>query len=72
MKTIEKLQGECNQIRMKYEDLKKSKQDTLKEVFVILLKLLMIYQKNIQKIILRVLFILFFMLAKSDKSRTSR
>lgn len=43
MKTIEKLQGECNQIRMKYEDLKKSKQDTLKEVFFILLKPLMIY-----------------------------
>lgn len=32
MKTIEKLQADCNQIRMKYEDLKKSKQDTLKEV----------------------------------------
>lgn len=47
MKTIEKLQGECNQIRMKYEDLKKSKQDTLKEVFFILLKPLMIYYKNI-------------------------
>lgn len=37
MKTIEKLQVECNQIRMKYEDLKKSKQDTLKEVRCLLL-----------------------------------
>lgn len=40
MKTIEKLQGDCNQIRIKYEDLKKSKQDTLKEVLFLLLLLL--------------------------------
>ncbi|XP_054712758.1 coiled-coil domain-containing protein 102A-like isoform X2 [Uloborus diversus] len=32
MKSIEKMQAEYNQIRMKYEDLKKSKQDTLKEL----------------------------------------
>ncbi|XP_035217089.1 coiled-coil domain-containing protein 102A-like isoform X3 [Stegodyphus dumicola] len=32
MKSIEKLQTEYNQIRMKYDDLKKSKQDTLKEL----------------------------------------
>lgn len=48
MKTIEKLQGDCNQIRMKYEDLKKSKQDTLKEVFFFIsLKPLMIFSKKL-------------------------
>ncbi|KAG8195724.1 hypothetical protein JTE90_002986 [Oedothorax gibbosus] len=32
VKSIDKLQSEYNQIRMKYDDLKKSKQDTLKEL----------------------------------------
>ncbi|GFT70732.1 coiled-coil domain-containing protein 102B [Nephila pilipes] len=32
MKSIDKLQTEYNQLRMKYEDMKKSKQDTMKEL----------------------------------------
>lgn len=78
MKTIEKLQGECNQIRMKYEDLKKSKQDTLKEVtflhywHYLLLKKKKSLHFNSNELVPFFLSFFLFILAESDKSWTSR